>query len=197
MSTPTFGMTFTRPNDEPLPVLGADFSKILLIETSNDASASEYPEDTPVRISTSNGDAVEALGTGYLADAVKGINAQLTGLNAGADVTIFRVKEGAHVAVTSAAIAECLARVSEIPSAVNATPRIIWAGRTAWRPDADTVNPVVAALPAACERLLAIAPVDVDDTSPTFKVANHEVRRYRPAVNGLVAEINARLNATA
>ncbi|MEN5299694.1 hypothetical protein ABE530_15235 [Brucella sp. TWI559] len=65
MSTPTFGMTFTRPNDEPLPVLGADFSKILLIETSNDASASEYPEDTPVRISTSNGDTVEALGTGY------------------------------------------------------------------------------------------------------------------------------------
>lgn len=174
MSTPTFGMTFTRPNDEPLPVLGADFSKILLIETSDNASATEYPVDTPVRISSSNREAVEALGTGYLADAVKGINAQLTGLNAGADVTIFRVKEGADVAATSAAIAECLASVSEIPSAVNATPRIIWAGRTAWRPDADTVNPIVAALPAACGRLLAIAPVDVDDTSAALAISARE-----------------------
>lgn len=174
MSTPAFGMTFTRPNDEPLPVLGADFSKILLIETSDDASATEYPLDTPVRISTSNRDAIDALGTGYLADAAKGINAQLTGLNAGADVTIFRVKEGADVAATSAAIVECLASISEIPSAVNATPRIVWAGRTAWRPDADTVNPIIAALPAACERILAIAPVDVDDTSAALAVAARE-----------------------
>ena len=35
------------------------------------------------------------------------------------------------------------------------------------------------------------------EPAPAFKVANHEVRRYRPAVEGLVAEIIARLNATA
>ncbi|MGY6703172.1 hypothetical protein [Roseinatronobacter sp.] len=45
------------------------------------------------------------------------------------------------------------------------TPRLIWAGRTSWRPDAETSNPVIAALPEACNKLLAIAVVDVDDTS--------------------------------
>ncbi len=175
MSNPTFGMTFTRPNDEPVPVLGADFSKILIIETSEDASATEYPPETPVRISTSDSDAVKALGTGYLADAVAGINAQLTGLNAGADVTVFRVAEGATPAATAAAIAAALGNAGYIPSAVNATPRIVWAGRTALRPDADTANPVVAALPAACERLLAVAAVDVNDTSAPLAIGDREM----------------------
>jgi phage tail sheath protein FI len=35
------------------------------------------------------------------------------------------------------------------------------------------------------------------EPAPAFKVANHEVRRYRPAVEGLVADIIARLNAVA
>ena len=39
MTAPTFGMQFTRPLDEPVPVIGADFSKILIIESSEDASA--------------------------------------------------------------------------------------------------------------------------------------------------------------
>lgn len=165
MSAPTFGMTFQRPSDEPVPVIGADFSKALLIETSTGASNTEFPVDTPVRFSSSDADAVAALGTGYLADAVKGINSQLSGLNAGADITVVRVAEGVDVAATSAAIVSILNGVSSIPSAVNATQRLLWAGRTAWRVDLNTVNPVVAALGPACEKLLAVAPVDVDDTS--------------------------------
>lgn len=165
MSAPTFGMQFTRPADEAVPVIGDDFSKVLVIETSDDASAIEYPLDTPVRISSADSDAVAALGTGLLADEVAGINSQLDGLNRGADVTVFRVAEGVSVAATAAAIAAVLPNVSDIPSAVNATPRIIRCGRTAWRADLDTTNPIVAALPTACGQLLAIAPVDVDDTS--------------------------------
>jgi uncharacterized protein len=165
MSDPTFGMTFTRPADEPVPVLGADFSKVLLIETSEDASASAFPLGVPVRFASSDSEAVGALGTGYLADAVRGINAQLSGLNAGADVTVIRVEEGEDTAETAAAIAAALGTVADVPSAVNATPRLLWAGRTAWRADAETFNPVVAALPAACDRLLAVSVVDVDDTS--------------------------------
>ncbi|MGY6709696.1 MAG: phage tail protein [Rhizobiaceae bacterium] len=180
MSTPTFGMTFTRPEDEPVPVIGADFSKALLIETSPDASAEAYPIGEPVRISTSDPDAVEALGSGYLADAVRGINSQLTGLNSGADVVICRVEEDddqdpeVALANTSAAIVEALQGAASIPSAVNMTPRMIFAGRTAWRPDSETANPVVAALPAACERLLAIAPVDVDDSSSALAISARE-----------------------
>lgn len=165
MTAPVFGMQFFRPTTETVPALGADFSKIIVIDTSADASNTEVPLGTAVRSSSSNPDFVAALGTGLLADAVKGINDQLINLNAGADVTVFRVAEGDTVAETAAAIAEVVNSLSEIPSAVNATPRIVVAGRTAWRPDADTVNPVIAALQANLGKILAIAPVDVDDTS--------------------------------
>lgn len=171
MTAPVFGMTFTRPQDEPVPVLGADFSKSLLIETSPDADAATFPIGEPVRISSSDATKVAKLGTGPLADAVRGINDQLSGLNAGADVTVIRVAEGAgdtdqeKLEATSSNIVAALANVSSIPSHVNATPRLIWCGRTSWRPDSNTANPIVAALPAACEKLLAVAPVDVDDTS--------------------------------
>lgn len=171
MTAPVFGMTFTRPQDEPVPVLGADFSKSLLIETSPDADAATFPIGEPVRISSGDAAKVAKLGTGPLAAAVRGINDQLSGLNAGADVTVYRVAESAKsdpqekLEETSANIMAALGTVSSIPSHVNATPRMIWAGRTSWRPDTNTVNPIVAALPAACEKLLAVAPVDVDDTS--------------------------------
>ncbi|WP_274626582.1 phage tail protein [Arvimicrobium flavum] len=171
MTAPTFGMTFTRPQDEPVPVLGADFSKSLLIETSADADAAAFPIGEPVRFSSSDTTKTSKLGTGPLADAVRAVNSQLSGLNAGADVTVLRVAESAEadpqdkLEETSANIVAALATVSSIPSHVNATPRLIWAGRTSWRPDMATANPIVAALPAACEKLLAVAPVDVDDTS--------------------------------
>ncbi|WP_173087725.1 phage tail protein [Devosia sp. 1635] len=165
MSTPVFGMTFARPDDEPVPILGADFSKALLIETSADADAIVFPLGQPVRFSSTDATFTSKLGTGALADAVKGINAQLGPFNIGADVTVVRVAEGGSVAATAANIVAVLADVASIASVVNATPRLVWAGRTAWRPDADAVNPVIAALPAALNSLLAIAVVDVDDTS--------------------------------
>lgn len=165
MTAPVFGMQFSRPDTEPVPVLGADFSKVLVIETSADASNSEYPVGQAKRISSGNSDAITALGSGLLADMVKGINAQLTGLNSGADVTVFRVAEGATAALTAAAIADVVNNITSIPSAVNATPRIVLAGRTAWRPDLATVSPVVAALQSSLPKILAIAPVDVDETS--------------------------------
>lgn len=171
MTAPVFGMQFTRPQDEPVPVIGADFSKSLLIETATGADASVFPQDEPVRFSSSDPTYTSKLGTGPLADAVRAINSQLSGLNAGADVTVIRVEEGAgdtdqeKLEATSANIIAALANVSSIPSHVNATPRLIWCGRTSWRPDSNTANPIVAALPAACEKLLAVAPVDVDDTS--------------------------------
>lgn len=171
MSAPIFGLQFSRPNDEPVPTLGADFSKILLIETSTGADATAFPIGKPVRFSSSDTTTTAKLGTGNLADAVKGVNAQLTGVNRGADITVVRVEEGANVAATAVNIVEALAKVSEIPSEVNATPRLVWAGRTSFRPvDPDNdgevlVNPVVTALTQACETLLAIAVVDVDDTA--------------------------------
>jgi phage tail sheath protein FI len=174
MSKPYFGMSFSEIQAQPRPALGADFSKVLCIESSEDADAAKYPLDTFVRISTSDADAVSKLGTGLLADMIAGINANLTGLNAGADVVVARVAEGVDNAATSASIVAMLEKVQNISSEVNCTPRIILAGRTVWRVDLETTNPVVAALQIACGKLLAAAPVDVDDATKEVAIDARE-----------------------
>ena len=180
VSAPIFGYQFSRPATEPVPILGADFSKMLLVETSADADATAFPIGVAKRGSSSDAAFVSKLGTGPLADAVRGINAQLSGFNRGADVTVYRVAEGTSATPqtkleeTSANIVAGLANVASIPSEVNATPRLIWAGRTSWRPDANTANPVVVALAQACETLLAVSAVDVDDTSAANAIAARE-----------------------
>ena len=176
MTTPTFGMTFSRPESEAVPALGADFSKALIIETSEDATALTYPLGQAVRISTSDATAMAALGTGLLADAAKGIHAQLGGLNSGADLTVIRVKEEATIAATVAGIAAALAPtvIGEIASITGATPRLVWVGRTSWQADAETPNPIWAALPIACEKLLAVSVVDLDPTSKVLAIGQRE-----------------------
>jgi phage tail sheath protein FI len=178
MSKPHFGMTFSQATPSAIAVLGGDFSKVLVIETSADADATKYPLDTFVRISTSDDDAVAKLGTGLLADMIKGINSQLTDLNGGADVVVCRVDEGVDVAATCANIVAVLDRAGEIAANVGCTPRIVLAGRTSWRVDLDTTNPVVAALPAALGKLLAVAPVDVDDTSTANALDARETMNF-------------------
>ncbi len=174
MTAPVIGMQFSRVSTEALPALGADFSKTLVIETSADASDAEFPVGQVRRFSSGEAEALTALGSGLLADQVKGIHAQLDGLNSGADVTVFRVAEGADTAATAAAIADVVNNLTSIPSEVNSTPRIVVAGRTAWRPDLDTTNPVIAALQANLGKILAIAPVDVDDTDKTKAIDARE-----------------------
>lgn len=195
MTDPTFGMTFSRPEDEPVPVTGADFSKGLLIETSEDADAVKFPVDEPVRVSTSDSETIAKIGTGNLLDGIKAINSQLGPLNSGADVTISRVAEGADVAATTANIVAALGQARYIPSEVNATPRLIWAGRTAWRQDLLTTNPVVAALPEVCDQLLAIAPVDVDDTSTANAIdARESMSSQRLMPIGVAARVYEGVN---
>ena len=176
MTAPVFGMTFSRPENEALPALGADFSKALVIETSEDANPDTYPLNTFVRISTSDSTKIAGLGTGLLADAVKAIAAQLGGLNAGADVTVYRVKEEATVALTVDNIVTALAptSIAAIASATGATPRLIWVGRTSWQSAPETPNPIWAALPIACEKLLAVAVVDVDPTEQAKAITQRE-----------------------
>lgn len=174
MSAVVFGQTFNRGGDEPIPVEAPDFSTVLAIETSEDASSSEYAYDTAVSISSSDKDAVEALGTGLLADQVRGIQAQLDSMNASARVIVVRVEEGETTAATCAAIGEILDGITSIPSAVGKTPRIVLPGRTDWRADAETMNPVLAKLPAALGKILAIAPVDVNALSLAQAIDDRE-----------------------
>ncbi|WP_137136611.1 phage tail protein [Rhizobium sp. FKY42] len=174
MTSPAFGMTFTRVMTEPMPVIGADFSKVLIIDTSEDASASEFRTDEPRRFSSSDAEGLAALGTGLAADAVNGINAQLDSLNRGADVTVWRVPEKATPALTAAAIAEVVNSLAEVPRKAKATPRIVIAGRTAFRPAPNLASPVLTALEANLGKILAVSPVDVSDLSYEAAVSDRE-----------------------
>ncbi|WP_319568384.1 phage tail protein [Cohaesibacter marisflavi] len=190
MSAPTFGMQFERSTDGTTTVLDPDFSKILVIETSEDASASEFPLDTPVAIDSGDSAALEALGTGLLYDAITGINDQLTSLNSSADVTVVRVAEGADTLETCSNIVNITDALDEIPPAVNRTPRIVLAGRTAWRADEDTANPVITSLESNLGNILAIAPVDVDDTTAALAIdAREEMSSERVMPIGIAGKI--------
>jgi uncharacterized protein len=183
MTNPVFGEIFTRVDDDPLPSLGADFSTIGLVETSQDADPAVFPLDTPVRFTSTDAAYLSKLGTGYLADAVDAINDQLGPFQSSADVTVVRVAEGtatdaatrlaqtsAHI-IGSAAAQTGLHALAAAPEELGVTPRLIWAGRTAWRPDGNTGNPVAAALPEILNRLLAIAVVDGPDASRDAAIA--------------------------
>jgi len=187
MSAPVFGIINTRPNDEPLPVVGADFSKIAMVSTSDDADANLFPLDEPVRFSTSDTAFTSKLGTGYLADAVRGVAAQLGELQVAADVTVVRVAEGTASdpqqkleqtianMVGSGASRTGVHALRDAPSHVNATPRItIYPGYTAWRPDVNSANPVLAEIPAILNGLLAITVADVEDGSRDASIAARE-----------------------
>jgi phage tail sheath protein FI len=190
MSAPVFGVNFTRSENEIQPAIKADFSRILVIETSENADPSVFPIGEPVRFSTGRKEMVAALGTGLLHDAVTGIHAQLDSLNAGADVTVVRVAEGSTPAETAANIAAIVEDIQSIPSKVKAVPRIVVAGRTAWRPDDSTTNPVIAALESNLGKILAIAPVDVDDSSEVAAVdARETMQSSRLMPIGIAARV--------
>jgi phage tail sheath protein FI len=179
MTAPVIGMQFSRPDDEPVPVTGADFSKVIIYDTSADASSGEFAYGTAVRGSTGDKDFREALGTGRLAAAVTGIHDQLNGLNLSADVTVVRAEETLDegvpdIAAIAGDIADMLDDLTGVPSLVNATPRIVLAGYTDWRLDANTVNPIVAKLQVVCPKILAIAPVQVDATSAANAIDHRE-----------------------
>ncbi len=108
MTAPYFGYDTSRPKDDIVAVSGADFSKVGYCSTSDDADPAVFPPDEPVRFTSTDPNYLAKLGTGYLADAVRGLNAQLGGY--GADLTVVRVPEGAG-ATAAARLAATMARI--------------------------------------------------------------------------------------
>lgn len=174
MSTPYFGASFSRDNDEPIPVLGADFSQTIIFDADDTVDATLFTADEPVRVSSSDPEVQAKWGTGAIRDHLRGINAQLENLNAGADVTVYRVTPGDDSAATAAKIATALGQIGYVPDEVDATPRIVVAGMTDFRPDEEAASPVLAALAPALEQVLAVAPVDVSDDSRAASTADRE-----------------------
>jgi uncharacterized protein len=184
MTAPAFGMTFTRPAEDIVPVIGADFSKTAIISTSADADATEYPLNTWRRINSADITKTSLLGTGHLADAVRAINDQLGTFQRSADLFILRVAESTN-ANAGTRLTETLANVlgtsndqtgihalKRVAFEMNATPRIVLVpGWTAQQPVSGQANPVLAALPALLDQLLAVAYVQVDTASSSAAIA--------------------------
>lgn len=97
MSDPVFGIVLRQVDEEPRPVLGADLSTIGLIGPAAGADVDVFPLDTPVKIYSNDYAKLAQLGTsGYLSDAIEGINTQLGDLEVAAQIVIVRTAEGTN-----------------------------------------------------------------------------------------------------
>lgn len=95
MSDPIFGIVLRQVDEEPRPVLGADLSTIGLIGPAAGADVDVFPLNTPVKVYSNDVAMLAQLGTtGYLADAIAGINDQLGDLEVAAQIVIVRTAEG-------------------------------------------------------------------------------------------------------
>lgn len=105
MTTPTFGVSIIREDNEPRTGINADLSVVGMIGTAPAANAGTFPLNTPVSIYSNDVDALEALGaTGTLPAAVALINAQLGDFQAAARVVVVRVTDAGTDAATIANI---------------------------------------------------------------------------------------------
>jgi phage tail sheath protein FI len=101
MTDPTFGISITRVDNEPLPASTSDMSIVGLIGTAPDANATTFPVDTPVFLYSDDSAMLTALGaTGTLPDAIAGINDQLGDFEVAAKVVVVRVTAGTDDAAT-------------------------------------------------------------------------------------------------
>jgi phage tail sheath protein FI len=166
MSDPTFGISITRIDNEPRPPVWSDMSVVGIIGTAPDAEEAAFPLDTPVFLYSDDAAKLTALGaTGTLRDAITLLNAQLGEFQVAAKIVVVRVAEGLDVDATMTSIVGdgvstgLQAFIAAGPE-LGVIPRLLCApGFTSQRATGEA-NPVCAALPPICEKLLAHAVVD-------------------------------------
>lgn len=166
MTAPTIGIINQRSASDTIATARQDFSKALVIDASEDADATVFPLGQPVRFSAADTTKTAKLGTGPAADAVAGMQAQLTTISA--DVTVMRVAAGADREHLASNIITALGNVPAIPTEIGATPRLVHVGSTDWTPDANHGNPVAEALAPILEGLRAVSVVQ----APSDTLAN-------------------------
>ncbi|WP_454919211.1 phage tail protein [Xanthobacter sediminis] len=172
MTAPTLGIINQRLANDTIAAGRADFSKLLAIDVSTDADVATFPIGQPVRFSAGDPAYVGKLGTGPLADAVAGAQAQLGTISA--DTTVIRVAAGEDEEETASNIITAIGSARGIPAQVNATPRLIHVGGTEWVPDDNHGNPVVEALPALLEAFRGFSVVQAPSDSLAHAVAWRE-----------------------
>ena len=185
MTTPYIGYSSSYATDDTTVALGEDFSKIILVSTSDDADASVFPVNVPIRFTSNDASFLAKLGTGDLAAALTGINDQLGG--DGADVCIVRVAAGTDAnpanalaqtqanIVGDAGLKSGLWAARNAPQVVKAAFHLWYAGHTAEAGSNGADNPVRAALAPLLEAAKAISIVDVDPTSKIAAISAREL----------------------
>jgi phage tail sheath protein FI len=97
MADPRFGITLRGVDEEARPAFAADLSTIGIIGPAPGALNSVFPLNTPVLVNSNQLSKLAQLGEGgYLADAVRGINDQLTTTQFAARLVIVRTAEGTN-----------------------------------------------------------------------------------------------------
>lgn len=95
MADPIFGISIRKIDDEPRPAIAADLSTIGLIGPAPGADTDLYPLDEPVLVHSNDITKLKLLGvTGYLPDAIRGIDDQLGETQFAARIVIVRTAEG-------------------------------------------------------------------------------------------------------
>jgi len=169
MADPTFGLSINAEATEPRATAPANMSVVGLVGTAPAADNARFPMNTPVLIYSNDLDALADLGaTGTLADAVNGINDQLSELQRAAQIVIVRVEPGEDDAETMAnliAAGEGIHALTVAPTSIGITPRLVLVPGFTHQRVAPAANPVCAALGAVLDSLLAVGVVEGPNTS--------------------------------
>lgn len=135
MTDPTFGLSITTPNDEPLPALTANMSVIGIVDVAEGANALLFPLDTPVSMFSTDSAMLTALGANTpIYKHIAAINSQLGERQVSAQLIVVRVAQGVSDSATIANIrGDINARTGMFALLDSAaehgiTPRIILAG---------------------------------------------------------------------
>jgi len=182
MSDPTFGISIARVDNEPRPAVWSDMSVVGIIGTAGSADDAVFPLNTPVFMYSDDQTKLAALGAdGELADAISLLNSQLGEFQVSAKVVVVRVAEGMDNDATVSNIVGDEAAGTGLYAFLDAgpdlgvIPRLLCApGWTGSQAAPEMANPVVAALPGICERLLAHAVVDGPGTDQADAIAWRE-----------------------
>ena len=95
MADPVFGISIRKVDEGARPVLAADMSTVGIVGPAPLADPVLFPFDTPVFVNSNDSSKVKKLGdSGYLADAVRGVNDQLGETQSAARIVIVRTQEG-------------------------------------------------------------------------------------------------------
>lgn len=195
MTVPYFGITFARSDDEPRPTVPSDMSVVGLIGTAPLADVEKFPLNKAVYMASTDAAMLTALGaTGTLPDALAGINAQLADFQVSARVVMVRVADDDDSNGEDQTIANIVGSEGshtglyaflDAGRDLAVIPRLIAAPGYTHQHDDDSqgealANPVCAALPAVCSRLLAHAVVEGPGKSSA--VTDEEVQAWRETI---------------